>query len=1039
MFTTRITMSDHPKVQDTIKRQIKCLDEQIKYEEWRAEMMNYVLSKYPVAYSHIEHKVDPATVFQTPILDYTIRIARKPATNIVGYIFENPADATLPIWRPTDADFNTHRFDTYDDEFYYIFERNVQFLGTAGQKMWEMQCSSIIRLQSKHLYETKPQLWADLEHHIADTILAKVRIPLDTYNAKKLLLDYMWLFEKIKMVHTGEGSASLCLKISEIINLRHQDLTIDTYNTTMLNAREDLLKMNVNPGNFIANFISVIYHIGLLNFASNNPTIELKLQEIFQMNGNWPTMDSTMNSIITAITIRNRIQTDNTFGVIRANQAMSSVSPMPQIEAYLSKQSPSNHSKTPYYKSLSVGGRDGNNKVMQCFNCGGNHRAANCTEAPAVCKTCHKTGHCTSMHNQFIKVKEIVRSRTKPISNNNSLKSKFQAMEANIEQNSFEVDEEAQEEDFKQLVQLEAFMATNNATGTINEEQKWQDCDEDYSEGMSDELPVSYSKPGNFTAYSTKVCVIDSFTGEELPLLNEFQDISLMCHHGYLENDDGLIISPIVSKLDSATNGNLIMECFVSHTSFYDVKPINNVSVLGINGNSKTAVPVKYIGKHPVIGTVYFGPFASNLVGLRILYKRGYRSEGQETWHNIINMKTNKVAYRFLANGEDMFVADIAVYPTSNPELFEQAEQYHKSKRALKPSEHISANVATSDVLASNSEQSSYQYPTSEPLIALNGEKVHLVPIGANIKVEMPLTALEITRAKEAKRVHDALHHPCNRVLKETFRHGILLDTNLSPRDVDNMERYFGKCAACQIAKITDRESHSNDEIQATLPGEALYMDLKAVQTRGYGGVWQLLFAMCFVTGYAMVCGMTDKRAVTIVKHIKDIVSFFLSHGHKVKIIIFDHEQTFIAVKELLINTGIQCKYIPAGKHNKVIERCIQDLEMKKNASEANLPYKLFDNLDEYAYISATMSHNSLSSTNVPHSSPAQLVTGMRPPIPLFAYGEVVIAIARIDNIPHGAPRGQPAVFLYQECKGAYVVYLPDIRAIADESVSLLT
>ena len=66
-------------------------------------MMNYVLSKYPVAYSHIEHKVDPATVFQTPILDYTIRIARKPATNIVGYIFENPADATLPIWRPVDV------------------------------------------------------------------------------------------------------------------------------------------------------------------------------------------------------------------------------------------------------------------------------------------------------------------------------------------------------------------------------------------------------------------------------------------------------------------------------------------------------------------------------------------------------------------------------------------------------------------------------------------------------------------------------------------------------------------------------------------------------------------------------------------------------------------------------------------------------------------------------------------------------------------------------------------------------------------------
>ena len=52
--------------------------------------------------------------------------------------------------------------------------------------MWEMKVSNTIRIQSKYLHETKPQLFADMEFYCSETILAKARIPRGEYDAKKV-------------------------------------------------------------------------------------------------------------------------------------------------------------------------------------------------------------------------------------------------------------------------------------------------------------------------------------------------------------------------------------------------------------------------------------------------------------------------------------------------------------------------------------------------------------------------------------------------------------------------------------------------------------------------------------------------------------------------------------------------------------------------------------------------------------------------------------------------------------------------------------
>ena len=184
-------MSDYPKVQDAFERNIRCLNDQIKYEEWRAEILNYIMSRYPVSYSHIEHQVNPVDTFEIPTLDYTICISRKSKTLADGFRFDNIGDVNLPMVRTTDENFSVFRFDTQDVDFYYKYERNPQFAGISVQKLWEMQLATSIAYNQSIIREIKPQIWSELVFYCSETILAKARISKDVYDAMNLRLNYI--------------------------------------------------------------------------------------------------------------------------------------------------------------------------------------------------------------------------------------------------------------------------------------------------------------------------------------------------------------------------------------------------------------------------------------------------------------------------------------------------------------------------------------------------------------------------------------------------------------------------------------------------------------------------------------------------------------------------------------------------------------------------------------------------------------------------------------------------------------------------------
>ena len=451
---------------------------------------------------------------------------------------------------------------------------------------------------------------------------------------------------------------------------------IDTYNSKMVLSREEILKMDKDPTTIINDLFSVIYHIGLNNFTSDS-TVSGKLDKIYELQI-WPSMDQTMAEINSASTMKHRIREQNqsAMGVIQANYTSNS-NKQPTKSFINSKPI-----HKPMYKPQS--------RIVdkRCLICLGPHRAAECDREPTQCKKSLPNGtictglHHPQMHDIWMKIKGINASKPsyQPSNRPNpkSAKSLMQmrAMEAEM---VYERDIELDADQYDTLIALEAMgicdssseAADTNHDIVAEEQTTWEDYDAEISDIVRD---------GEININAYPVLIIDNNTNHAIEV-----DEEVICLNGFLDNDDGIRIPPILVKCDSACNGVLIEVRYVGHPTFYNVRPCSHISVIGVNKDKKTAVSAKYVGIHPRLGTVYFGDWASSLMGVNVLFKRGYRITGEANWIGIINVKTNKVIYHCQQTKDDMFVADIAVYPTPahDKDLFDQAAAIHANKASI--------------------------------------------------------------------------------------------------------------------------------------------------------------------------------------------------------------------------------------------------------------------------------------------------------------------------------------------------------------------
>ena len=162
---------------------------------------------------------------------------------------------------------------------------------------------------------------------------------------------------------------------------------------------------------------------------------------------------------------------------------------------------------------------------------------------------------------------------------------------------------------------------------------------------------------------------------------------------------------------------------------------------------------------------------------------------------------------------------------------------------------------------------------------------------------------------------------------------------------------------------------------------------------------WRTHASLDYVRSYLTVNGMSDKSTNSIVQATLSIIAFYLSYGHTVKVILFDHESTFVAMEHKI--PGVRVQFTPSGLKNKHVERAIREIREKDRCTCANLPHELPALLEIESWIAQAESINALPNTATgPNHTAFQLVTGMRPlprPIP---FGKAVLAYARSTSEP---------------------------------------
>ena len=116
----------------------------------------------------------------------------------------------------------------------------------------------------------------------------------------------------------------------------------------------------------------------------------------------------------------------------------------------------------------------------------------------------------------------------------------------------------------------------------------------------------------------------------------------------------------IWSYVDTGSKANLIMIKHLNHPVFTKVKESSGISVTGIDAKAPP-IKVTHIGFHPIIGQVLFGTFASNLIGVNEITKRGLKFEGNSERINIIRESNNAIVYTAIKNRHGLYTCDINI------------------------------------------------------------------------------------------------------------------------------------------------------------------------------------------------------------------------------------------------------------------------------------------------------------------------------------------------------------------------------------------
>ena len=286
-------------------------------------------------------------------------------------------------------------------------------------------------------------------------------------------------------------------------------------------------------------------------------------------------------------------------------------------------------------------------------------------------------------------------------------------------------------------------------------------------------------------------------------------------------------------------------------------------------------------------------------------------------------------------------------------------------------------------------------------------------------------TQEERKRAMAAWNLHDAWGHPGKHVMGDALDNGLIAGCVLTRRDLDNAFKMFGPCLPCMEGKFKLPPEPPSESEPAPTVGHTINADLFIYKLITLGGFNYVVIATDQKSGAMFQVPIKQKTASCVEAALLKIINSLNRHGHKVSKIVFDSEAVFVAMQERVSVIGVDCGYTPAGLHNKPVERAMQTLKSKMRTMRASLDYELPKHLYGELMAAAVTAINATPNTRSGSmATPFQLVTGRRPKMRHFKFGQVGLCESRRQGDDE---MSEWAMFLgiAGNVEGHYRVYIP--------------
>jgi hypothetical protein len=303
------------------------------------------------------------------------------------------------------------------------------------------------------------------------------------------------------------------------------------------------------------------------------------------------------------------------------------------------------------------------------------------------------------------------------------------------------------------------------------------------------------------------------------------------------------------------------------------------------------------------------------------------------------------------------------------------------------------------------------------------------VPLPIQAQTVVHLSAEERSRAQDAWKLCALLGHPGQQKLIRDLENNCFPGTHLTGRDVSNALQLFGPCPACIEAKMRPPPEPTSLSPPAQSVGECLHGDILPLKNRSLGGHTCALAAVDEKTGFISFIPLPSKHTTVLLDAFKQIIAFYRGHGHVVKKIVTDAEANLKAMEPGLASLGVRYISLPPDMHEKRMERFVQTIKRRRDAMLATLSYELPTLLEAEALSQAVTLHNQTSNKASRPSTPLQLVTGQRPHIPQFYFGQVGLFYSKRRDNPH--VRAEWGIFLgYNGHHKSLRAYIPLAQAV---------